>query len=566
MARKAFTKGDRSWVTGHRAAKRASRGYPDLHEHLDSLRKRGLLLTIDRAIDKDAELHPLVRWQYVGGIEEHERKAFLFTNVVDGRGRKYRFPVVVGAFAGNRAIYGVGMRAPLEEIQERWERAIANPVAPRVVKRAPCQEVVIEGAALKREGSGLDMLPIPVSTPGFDGAPTLTATNVITRDPESRVQNHGTYRAGLKAPDRLVVRMSTRTGGAGGYRHYLKHQQRGDKTMPCAIVLGAPPCVAFVAPMRLPIDLDEVTVAGGIAGRPINVVRARTVDLLVPAEAELVIEGLIDTEYLEPEGPFGESHGHVALEEFNMPMRVTAITHRRNAIVASYISQVTPSESSAIKRVAYEPMFLGHLRTTLGIRGVSRVTLHERLTNLRRIVLVTVQKGTPRTEVWRALYGASSFMADVGKICVAVNDDIDTDNADSILWALALRMNPSRDLRVLPYRSLGHGTQREHGADSHDATLLMDATMKEDLPPLALPRREYMERAQKIWAELGLPKLKPQAPWYGDPAGDWLPEWDAGAKRAAEGRYLDNGRLSLKVRRKGIKPETAYRPGKASRQ
>src|SRR5215813_171271 len=358
--------------TVRRATKRAARGYADLHEHLEALRRRGLLFTVERPIDKDAELHPLVRWQFVGGIEEHERKAFLFTNVTDGRGRRYRFPVAVGAFAGNRAIYGVGMRAPLGEIQERWDRAIANPIPPRVVRKARCQEVVIEGAALKGEGNGLDMLPIPISTPGFDGAPTLTATNVITRDPESGVQNHGTYRAGLKAPDRLVVRMSTRIGGAGGYRHYLKHQRRGDKQMPCAIALGCPPCVAFTAPMRLAQDLDEVAVSGGIAGEPINVVRARTVDLLVPAEAEIVIEGLIDTEYLEPEGPFGESHGHVALEEFNMPMRVTAITHRRDAIVASYISQVTPSESSAIKRVAYEPLFLSHLRTTLGIRGVHR--------------------------------------------------------------------------------------------------------------------------------------------------------------------------------------------------
>jgi len=277
-----------------------------------------------------------------------------------------------------------------------------------------------------------------------------------------------------------------------------------------------------------------------------------------------VIEGLIDTEYLEPEGPFGESHGHVALEEFNMPMRVTAITHRRNAIVASYISQVTPSESSAIKRVAYEPMFLGHLRTTLGIRGVRRVTLHERLTNLRRVALVTVEKGTPRTEIWRALYGATSFMADCGKICIAVNEDIDPDSADAILWALALRMNPAHDLRVLPYRSLGHGPEREHAAgDAHDATLLMDATMKEDLPPLALPKRDYMERARKIWEDLGLPKLRPQAPWHGNPVGDWLPQWDEGAKRAAEGRYLENGRLSAKQRRKGLKPETSYRPGKS---
>ncbi len=549
---------------GPRVAALARRGYHDLHEHLDELNKRGLLLTIDRPIDKDAELHPLVRWQYVGGIEEHERKAFLFTNVVDGLGRKYRFPVVVGAFAGNRAIYGVGMRAPLEEVQERWDRAIANPIPPRIVEQAPCQEVVIEGAALLGEGNGLDMLPIPVSTPGFDGAPTLTATNVITKDPETGVQNHGTYRAGLKASDRLVVRMATRIGGAGGYRHYLKHQQRGDKTMPCAIVLGCPPCVAFVAPMKLPLDLDEVGVAGGVAGEPINVTRARTVDLLVPAEAELVIEGLIDTENLEPEGPFGESHGHVALEEFNMPMRVTAITHRRNAIVASYLSQVTPSESSAIKRVSFEPMFLSHLRTTLGIRGVKRVTLHERMTALRRIAVITVEKGTPHTEIWRALHGATSFKADCGKICIAVNDDIDPENSDAIFWAIAFRMNPGKDLQVLPYRSQGHGPEREHesGEDDLDATLLMDATMKEELPPLALPKQDYMERARKIWDELGLPKLRPQSPWYGAPLGDWLPQWDEAAKRAAEGRYLENGRISEKQRRKGLKPETRFRPDK----
>jgi 4-hydroxy-3-polyprenylbenzoate decarboxylase len=535
--------------------------YPDLHAHLEALKEAGLLLTIDRPIDKDAELHPLVRWQFVGGIEEHERRAFLFTNVIDGRGRHYKFPVVVGAFAGNAAIYSIGMRTSVADIQARWDHAIANPIAPRVVEDAACQEVVITGDALQGEGNGLDALPIPISTPGFDSAPTLTATNVITRDPETGVQNHGTYRAGLKAPDRMVIRMATRIGGAGGYRHYLKHQSRGDKLMPCAIALGCPPCVAYVAPMKLPLDLDEIGVAGGLAGEPIRVVRGKTVDLLVPAEAEIVIEGLIDTEYLEPEGPFGESHGHIALEEFNMPMRVTAITHRRNAIVASYLSQVTPSESSAIKRVSYEPMFLAHLRNTLGIRAVKRVKLHERLTAIRRVIVVTMEKGAPRSEIWRALYGASSFKADCGKICIAVNEDIDPDNSDAIFWALAFRMDPASDLQVLPYRSAGHGPEREHESEREDATLLMDATMKEELPPLALPKQEYMERAKKIWEELGLPKLRPQSPWCSAPTGDWLPQWEEAAKCAAEGRYLENGEISEKLRRKGLKPETKFRPG-----
>jgi 4-hydroxy-3-polyprenylbenzoate decarboxylase len=369
----------------------------------------------------------------------------------------------------------------------------------------------------------------------------------------------GTYRAALKAPDRLVVRMATRVGGAGGYQHYLKHQKRGDKEMPCAIVLGCPPFVAFLGPQKLPIDVDEFKVAGGLAGAPINVVRARTVDLLVPAEAELVIEGMIDTEFVEPEAPFGESHGHVALEEFNMPMRVTAITHRLKPVIPSYISQVAPSESSVIKRVAYEPLFLSHLRDNLGIRGVKRVTLHEALTGLLRVTVIAVEKGMAHTEVWRALYGAAFFKGDCSKICIAVNEDIDADNADAVLWALAYRMNPVADVQLLPHRGMGHGPKRESDTDE-DSSMLIDATMKGDMPPLALPKREYMERAKAIWEELGLGPLRPQAPWHGYSLGDWLPQWDEAAKRGAEGGYLENGKISEQFRRKGVKPETKFRP------
>ena len=153
----------------------------------------------------------------------------------------------------------------------------------------------------------------------------------ITRDPDSGVQNMGTYRAALKAADRLAVRMVAREAtGAGGFRHWLKYRDRGEK-MPIAIVIGAAPVVVFTGPQKLAIDLDELGVAGGLAGEPIRVVKAKTVDLDVPADAEIVIEGLIDCQKLEPEAPFGESNGYVALEAFNMPMQVTAITRKKQA-------------------------------------------------------------------------------------------------------------------------------------------------------------------------------------------------------------------------------------------
>jgi len=534
-------------------------GYPDLHDHLDELKRRGLLQVIDRPIDKDSELHPLVRWQFVGGMDEAERKAFIFTNIVNAQGRKYDIPVVVGALAANREIYSVGMGSSVEQIQARWDHAINHPVKPRMVENAPCHDVVHEGADLQGEGKGLDMLPIPISTPGFDSAPTLTATNVITVDPETGVQNMGTYRCALKASDRMVVRMATRVGGAGGYLHYQAWKKAGHKTMPCAVVLGCPPYVAFMGPQKLPIGMDEFEVAGGLAGVPIEVTQARTVNLRVPAQAEIVIEGHIDLEFLEPEAPFGESHGHVALEEFNLPMTITAITHRAKPVIPSYISQVAPSESSVIKRVAYEPLFLAHLRNALGIRGVKRVSLHEPLTGLLRVTVITFDKDTPKTEIWRALYGAAFFKGDCGKICIAVNEDIDPDNADALLWAMAYRMNPVVDVQTLEHRGQGHGPKRELDGEE-DSTLLMDATMKSVMPPLALPTQPYMERSKAIWEELGLPKLRPQAPWFGYTLGDWLPQWEAAAQRAATGRYLENGAISLTQQRNDVKAETKFRP------
>src|SRR5205085_4305134 len=162
-----------------------------------------------------------------------------------------------------------------------------NPIAPVAVEKPACQEVVITGDALRKAGGGLAALPVPVSTPGFDSAPYLTATLCVTRDPESGIQNMGTYRAALKASDRLVVRMVARVGGAGGWLHWLKYRER-KQMMPIAIVLGTSPVVFFTGPQKLPVDLDEMSVAGGLAGEAIRMTRCVTNDLNVPADAEIV--------------------------------------------------------------------------------------------------------------------------------------------------------------------------------------------------------------------------------------------------------------------------------------
>ncbi len=534
----------------------SARPYRDLHDHLRALDKAGLLVTVKRPINKDTEMHPLVRWQFRGGIQEKNRKAFLFTNVTDSKRRKYDIPVVVGALAASREIYRLGMGCDLDKINETWNRAVANPVAPRVVTDAPCHEIVIMGDELNKPGKGLDGLPIPISTPGWDVSPYTTLSQYITKDPDTGVQNMGIYRGQVKAPRRLGMNPSLELR-PGIYAHWEKQRARGQK-LPAAVILGCPPCVAFTSAQKLPETLDELHVAGGLAGAPINVVKAKTVDLLVPAEAEIVIEGLIDTEYLEPEAPFGESHGHVNLQEYNAFMEVTCITRRRDAILTSIISQVTPSESSLIKRVALEPLFLSHLRNNLGIQGVKRISMHEPLTNLRKVLVLIMDRKTPTTEIWRALYGAAALHRAAGKYVIAVNEDIDPDNADALLWAMSYRANPALDLQILPHRDQGHGPRSKRNG-GQDASVLIDATLKEDFPPISLPKREYMENAKKIWEELGLPSLRPETPWFGYSLGEWPDELAAAADRAAKGDYFETGKIIAQRRRKDVKMNTEVR-------
>ena len=535
------------------ATKAPARGYPDLHEHLAELDRQGLLITVDRPINKDTELHPLVRWQFRGGIAEPDRKAFLFTNVVNGKGKKYGIPVVVGALAATRKIYSVGMGCDIADIGKTWSKAIANPIKPNVVKEAPCQDIVIQGKDLLKPGNGVDSLPIPISTPGWDNAPYTTLSQYISKDPETGIQNMGIYRGQVKSPTRLGMNPSLENQ-PGIYTHWEKAKARGER-LPAAVILGCPPCVAFTSAQKLSEDTDELHVAGGLAGAPINVVKCKTVDLLVPAEAEIVIEGYINTEWLEPEAPFGESHGHVNLQEFNAYMEVTAITRRKDAILTSIISQVTPSESSLIKRVALEPVFLNHLSKAMGIKGVKKVVMHEPLTNLRKVISIVVDRKMPQTEVWRALYGAASLLRSGGKMVIAVNEDIDPDNADALLWAMSYRANFALDLQVLQNRDPGHGPRspRNNGMDS---SLLIDATLKDDFPPIALPKKEFMENAKAIWEELGLPKLKPEAPWFGYSLGDWSERNEQMAQRAVKGDYFVTGEEIAKMRRKDVAMNT----------
>jgi 4-hydroxy-3-polyprenylbenzoate decarboxylase len=383
-----------------------AREYPDLHDHIDALEKAGLLIVVDRPINKDTEMHPLVRWQYSGGIPIEERKAFLFTNITDSKGRKYDVPVLVGGLGTNSAIYSIGMGCEVGKIRGKWAKAMSEPLTPRIVTSAQCQEIVYQGADL-RNGHGLDHIPVPISTPGWDNAPYTSTSHFITKDPDTEIQNMGLYRGQIKAPDRLGINTSIELR-TGGYMHWEKWKARGEP-MPCAVVIGCPPAVTYVSIQKVPENLDELHVAGALLGTPLNVVKAMTVDLLVPAEAEIVVEGFVSTEFLEPEAPFGESHGHVNLQEYNGYLDVTAITRRRNPVITSWMSQLTPSESTATRVPSIEAAHLAHLRNNLGIKGVQTVIAHAVLTGMQKGSGASVRQGHPTDRnlaraLWRRVF------------------------------------------------------------------------------------------------------------------------------------------------------------------
>jgi 3-polyprenyl-4-hydroxybenzoate decarboxylase len=174
------------------------------------------------------------------------------------------------------------------------------------------------------------------------------------------------------------------------------------------------------------------------------------------------------------------------------------------------------------------------------------------------VIALVCERDMPTTEIWRALYGAAVLHRAAGKYVIAVNDDIDPENADALFWAMSYRANASLDMHVLPHRDQGHGPRSLRNG-GQDASVLIDATLKEDFPPISLPKREYMELAKVIWEELGLPKLKPEAPWFGYSLGEWSADLDEAAARAVAGDYFETGALLEARRRSDVAMNTEVR-------
>jgi 4-hydroxy-3-polyprenylbenzoate decarboxylase len=527
--------------------------YKDLREHLAALETAGKLRRIKRPVNKDTELHPLAKLPF-RGLPEDQRQALFFENVIGSQGCRYGSPVVVGALAASREIYAIGLQCRPDEISSRLIAGEKNPIPPRIVSSGLVQEEIHLGNNLLEHG-GMAEFPIPVATPGFDPAPYITAPCWITKDPDTGIPNVGMYRAMLKSPDRTGVNFATLT--RGGYIHYRKCKECG-KALEAALVIGGPPSLAYTAVSPLPVDVSELAVAGGIGGEPLDLVNCQMVDIEVPANAEIVLEGEISTAEVEPEAPFGEAYGFVGLADLNPFFTVKCISHRKRPIWLATVSQYPPSESTQIRKHANEAALMRHLRHVLGLDYVRAVSFAEAGGSLRIIAIQCEDVGAER--VWPALEAAAKRIP-ASKILIAVNADVNIEDLDGLSLALVMRTQAHRDFRIQtgPAPSLGdYSLESLDKLENRSPTdpdrpqssrLLINAVMRWPYPPTSLPTRPFIDRALEMWQQEGLPPLKLREPWWGTSLGFWTAAEEERAVRAANGEQFAAGTEYRKGRR-----------------
>ena len=533
--------------------------YPkDLREYLRLLEEKGKLIRIKREINKDTELHPLVRLQF-RGLPQEERKVFLFENVIDAKGKRYRIPVVICALAASREIYALGMNCDADKIMDKWAEAQLHPIEPVVIDHGPVHEEIHIGKGLLEHG-GLEEFPIPISTPGYDAGPFISSPYWVTKDPETGVVNVGTYRVHVKAPLRTGIMWASVDQHVA--RHWAKCREKGIP-LQAALVVGASPNIGHVSVSKLSPEVNEFAFAGAIAGRPVELVKCKTVDLHVPAYAEIVFEGELSMDEVEPEAPFGEALGFIGHRKWMPYFTIKCITHRKNPIWQAFLSQFPPSESSMIRGVGRDGAVYKYLKHDCRQPWVLRVVMNE-ASGAAGVMIIQVSE-REQTKVWETLEAASKWVIPNSpntKMVIAVGEDIDPEDADALMWAFSFRVQPHRDCRIVTYPGkslMDYSLAPPEAAFERDARyermpeashLLVNSTLKWDYPPVSLPKKEFMERALEIWEEEKLPRLKLKQPWWGYGLGYWTAEFEEQAILAVKGEYQRVGDMLMKQRRK----------------
>jgi len=315
---------------------------------------------------------------------------------------------------------------------------------PKKVKSGPCQEVVVSDPSL-------DILPVLKCWPG-DAGRYITLPLVFTKDPETGKPNMGMYRMQVYDSKTTGMHWHAHHDGAQNYRKYCALGKR----MEVAVAIGADPATVYSATAPLPKDVYELVFAGFLRRRPVEVVRCRTVDLEVPAEAEIVLEGYVEPGETREEGPFGDHTGYYSLPEEFPVFHITCITHRRNPIYMTTVVGKPPMEDCYMGK-ATERIFLPLLRLQLPEIVDINMPLEGVFHNC---VLVSIKKSYPRhaKKVMHALWGMGQMM--FAKFIVVVDEDVNVQNTSEVAWKVFNNTDPRRDIEIVegPLDVLDHSS------------------------------------------------------------------------------------------------------------
>ena len=469
--------------------------YESFRQYLEILEQNGYLKWIDAEVDKDWEITSVAR-NYFRRTRENKRCALGFRNV-----KGYHIPVVLGAIGGSRKIYGLAMEAEpgFNSIKETWAKALANPLEPVEVDGGPCKDVILKG-----DDVDLYNFPIPTWTPEKDPAPFLTAPCLITRHAETGIGNIGTYRMEIKARDQTGVLWDLPS--QHGAVHYATYEKKNEP-MPMAVVLGADPTIIMSSVTKVPQDIDEMAVAGGLRGKPVEVVKCETCDLYVPATAEIVLEGEVLPGERFIEGPFGEYTGYMG-GPYEMPkFYLKCITHRRNPVYHALFSQMPPSESSLMRQLPEEANIFQHLAGYLKIPGIKDVHLPE-AGGSYTICWISIKKSFPG-HVQQVLSAAWTHHPTFAKWIVVTDDDVDIRDQFVREWILAFRVEPTKDISFLKNTApilLDPSSDPPEVPlwDRRSSKILIDATKNWEYPAIALPPQKYLDKAARQWEKYGI--------------------------------------------------------------
>jgi len=474
----------------------------DLRAWIALLREHGELAEVTAEVDPHLEITEIAdRVMKAGG------PALYFTSV-----RGSRLPLLINQFGTERRMCLALGVDELEDVRRRVQdvfELLAPPKGfaemigaagtglrtlrdskPKIVASGPCQEVVMAEP-------DLDLLPIMTCWPD-DGGPFITLPSVITRDPVSGGRNVGMYRLQKQSRTTLGLHWQIHKDAAADWRE-------GAGRMEVAVALGTDPITAYAGSLPLPRHIDELAVAGVLRGDRVELVKAKTVDLEVPANAEIVIEGYCERGELAPEGPFGDHTGYYTPVEPFPVLHVTAITHRRDPIYPSIVVGVPPSEDVWLGK-ATERMFLPAVQMTMPEVVDYDLPFAGAFHNC---CIVAIRKAFPghARKVMHAVWGTG--LLSLTKAVVVVDDWVDVHDYEQVIWQVGANVDPMRDVLL----SQGPLDQLDHAPSlqSLGGKLGIDATAKwasegypRTWPEVARMSDAVRTRVSERWGELGL--------------------------------------------------------------